>query len=291
MQVIDGGREVQGPGAWMTEPTGKPPQNVPHRGWPPSKDAQGRPVQVVSPSVIRGDPLSTEPNWEVVPRVKHHTLDKGEELEIQLYYCGYGIPDWAKVSFYPPLGLFKSRPHPQTGWEGFGTLNVEHSISTGVPPGVDEHNIPAGTRMIATKDIYPIPIDEYGSSSAVPLAVFFPLLIAPKPDADPVVDWGKRVVGEVDVAESNPTGPDLHRPPTRITAIISQSADPGDYSIPIILTYSAGGRIKSSTSRLEFHLKSFWERAWFQTVVGISAGIAIAAAVITVLEWFGGMHL
>lgn len=208
-----------------------------------------------------------------------------------MYYSGFGVPDWAKVSFFPPRGLFKSRPHPRTGWEGFGTISVEHSISTGIPPGVDEHNIPNGTRMIAVKDVYSIPIDEYGSSFAVQLALFFPLLIAPSPGAEPVVDWGKRVVGEVDVARARPVGPDTHRPPTRIAAIISESADPGDYSLPVTLTYSAEGRIKSSTSRLEFHVKSFWERSWFQTVVGVSAGIAIAAAIVTLLARFGVAHL
>lgn len=279
------------PKVHMTDDSGKPPPNVPHTGWPSSLDSQGRPVRVASPFVIKGDPLSTEPNWEIAPRVKRHTLDVGDELEIQLYYCGFGVPDWAKVSFFPPRGLFKSRPHPQTGWEGFGTIIAEHSISTGIPPGIDAHNIPSGTRMIAMKDVYSVPIDEYGMSFAVQLALFFPLLISPSPGADPVVDWGRRVVGEVDVAEPNPSGPDVHRPPTRITAIISESADSGDYSIPFTLTYSVGGKIRSSTSRLEFHVKSFWERGWFQTVVGASAGIAIAAAFVTIVGWLSGLHL
>lgn len=272
----------------MTGASNKPPPNVPHTGWPrPLADSQGKSTRVASPFVAKGDALSTEPNWEVVPRVRRHTLNVGDELEIQLYYCGYGVPDWAKVSFYPPLGLFRHKPHPQTGWEGFGTISVEHSTSTGIPPGIDEHNVPDGTKMIAAKDVYSIPIDEYGSSFAVQLAMFFPLLIAPSPDAQPVIDWAKRVVGEVDVLEPCPDGPDTHKPPTMITAIISESADPGDYSIPVVLTYSVGGKIKSSTSRLEFHVKSFWERSWFQTVVGVSAGIAIAAATLTILGWLG----
>lgn len=237
--------------------------------------------------MIKGKPEDFEACWEIAARVARHTLGTGDVLEIRIYYCGAGIPDWAKVSFYPPLGVLRPRREPNTGEPGGGTIEIHHAFATGVPMDVDSRNIPDGTRVAAIADDYTIFADEYGGNSPVPMAYFFPLLVTDKPGgssdfADAVVDWGRRSVAEVDSSIRLPDSPDPHEPPTKVSAIISRAAKGGDYSIPFVLTYSTKAKVKSSTFRLDFHVKWFWERAWFQAVVVGSAAVALAAGGLTV---------
>ncbi|HZY92560.1 MAG TPA: hypothetical protein VFG07_07325 [Thermoplasmata archaeon] len=232
-----------------------------------------------------GEAGAGEANWDLSARVEKHSLGWGDDLLVHVYFSGYGIPQWAKLSFYPPLGLFLKRGQSSED----DCISVTSSISTGMPQGIAEEAIPEGTPLVAIKDVHEILVTQHGADMKVPIAHFFPLLTSANPRGsrrpeDSEVDRGYRTVGEVDITEISSEGVIVRHQPFLIRAQIPFWAAAGTYSIPFTLSYSTAGRVKSSTYRLDFQIRSFWEKAWFQASV---LGSAVVAGGIALAEWLG----
>jgi hypothetical protein len=263
----------------------RPRVNVPDQGTPSHGPTSVRTTDVLSPQIPYGKSGVVEANWEIAARVAKHTLGWRDELEVHLYFAGYGIPEWAKVAFYPPLGVFGTSSVANEE----PLVSVTSSISTAMPQGIAEDAIPEGTQIFAIRDVHTINVTQHGANMKVPTSYFFPLLTSRNPGGsrdmrDAEVDLGHRTVAEVDISEMKPDGTIARFQPYLIRARIPFWAASGDYSVPFILSYSTAGRVKSSTYRLEFHIKSFWEKSWFQATV---LSVAVAAVVVAVAQWFG----
>ncbi len=262
--------------------------NVPDQGTPAHGPTTFETRFVLSPFIPYGESDVEEASWELAPRVEKHTLGWRDRLVVQIYFSGYGIPRWAKLSFHPPLGVLGTtsrsdeRPH----------ISVTSSVSMGMPQGIAENAIPRGTRVYAYRDFHTMETSQHGADLKVPIAHFFPLLTSRDSEGsrdlkDAEEDQGHRTVAEVDIKDVTPQGGEIRYPPYIVQARIPFWAAAGDYSIPFVMSYETGGYVKSSSYRLGFHIKSFWEKAWFQAAV---LGVAIAAVVIAAAQWFGILH-
>ena len=270
-----------------------PPKNVSVPASPPPPPTVS-PQQIIS-QLKWGWKGVEHANWEIIARVTRHTLNPGESIEMHLYLCGYGMPEWAKLSFYPPLGLFEVRDHPEFGYQGQGAITLSCSVSLGTEPGVPRDPIPLGATVRSVHENYVLNMSEHGSTSTVNLGNFFPLFVSSDPRGSTdfskaVPDPGRKVVGEVDMTDYLPNGEERRAPPMVIRARVSRTTSGGDYSLPVTMSYETAGTVKASTSRLEFHVRSFWEKQWFQAVIGFSAAVAIVGGSLAFASALGVFH-
>jgi hypothetical protein len=264
----------------------KRPINVPDEGSPTPQVFPPTGPEVLSP-IVRFGEAQVEPNWEIAARVEKQTLGWWDDLVVHLYFCGQGIPKWAKLSFYPPLGVFGSTS--RTSEER--CILITSTVSAWLPNGVREDAIPKNAELRAIRDEHTMKTSQHGASMKVPQAYFFPLLVSSNPKGsrrieDAVTDWGRRTVGEVDFTEQTPAGLDKRYPPYTVRLPVAWLAAPGDYSIPFVLTYETESATRSSTYQLNFHIKSFWEKAWFQATIVATAVVASAVAIGQGLGYF-----
>ncbi len=258
--------------------------NVPDEGTPASEETRYRP-KLLSPAVPYRRAGEEGAHWELAARVAKHTIGWFDDLRVTLYFCGSGVPGWAKVSFYPPLGVLGTR----SAVDEEPRISVTSTIKMEWNTPAQEGDLPDGTPVRAVRDHREINVSQHGASLKVPVAYFLPLLTSKNPEGsqdikDARVDLGHRTVGEVDISELQPDGSVKRYEPYTICARVPMLVPSGDYSIPFVLNYLSGGQVKSSTYRLEFHVKSYWEKAWFQALVVASA---VGAAAIATAEWFG----
>lgn len=265
----------------------------------PAKPLLNRPIQgvlhdptisrgkepVLSPQMPAGWTGTSEANWELTASVARHTLDKGEELRVSLYFCGYGRPDWAKFSFYPPPDVLMSKPDP-SGIPDRGSIEIRVNIASwdgfgGVPSDGPLKRIEWA--VAKTESIW---VERVGGTQRLAPGTFLPLAVSKNPQGsqricDLIEDEGKRTVGEVDY-NPDPSNPATRIQPVAIRAQIAPDAKGGDYSIPFVLSYSTNGRVKSSTFRLDFRVTPFWERWAPQALVYVASGVAIFASAFAV---------
>jgi hypothetical protein len=230
---------------------------------------------------------ASEANWEIAASVGKHTLDRGEGLFVRIYFCGYGRPGWAKFSFYPPVDVLESKPHPKSGNPDEGSIHIQVGVASweGLAGKPSSGGLkPAEWAVSFAESIW---TGRVGGSQKLTPGNFFPLAISGNPAGsrdvgDIVDDPGHRAVGEVDYIA--PGDIDQKRiPPVILRATISRTAKGGDYSIPFVLTYETAGHVKSSTYRLEFRVTPFWERWLPQAMVYTASAVAIVASVFTVV--------
>jgi hypothetical protein len=228
-----------------------------------------------------------EANWELAASVARHTLDKGDEIQVSIYFCGYGRPDWAKFSFYPPPDVLASSPDPNTGIPDRGSIEIRVNVASWIGLGGDPAAGPLKPIEWAIVKTETIWVERVGGTQRLPPGYFLPLAVSRDPMGsrrlgDVIADEGKRTVGEVDWTSC--PGPEGKRvQPVLIRARIATDAKGGDYSIPFVLSYGTAGRVKSSTYRLDFRVTPFWERRFPQAIVYIASGVAIVASAFTVM--------
>ncbi|HEV2317743.1 MAG TPA: hypothetical protein VGV89_09260 [Thermoplasmata archaeon] len=239
---------------------------------------------------IVGSKDEVECAWEIVARGLRRTIDPGEVVTVPLYVCGFGKPDWAKLVFYPPAGLFDATYRDEAN-HGLGPIVFVSQIKlarlTGAPSSPGQPTI----FEVGKEYEFPVAVpeaagfNELGGAFGIPLPMFsFRAL----PDDPPIVfqpakeDRDRPVVGEVDFYPPGaPVGTRIV-PPMLVRARINAAAAGGDYTMPVVLVYEDGGKITTNVEDIEIHVRPFWERRSYQ----------ILAAVLTALLTFtAGLEL
>ena len=205
----------------------------------------------------------TEPLYSIVPRVRNHDIKGGDNIEVDIYLTGLGIPDKGKIV------LILSSPNI-----------IDDSC-----PGISKSCIKLSQENLNGKDmIVPVcgkkyveehELDPNGFTFHLVKSYFLPLPNLPAPDTQQIH------MPEV-MAEKQSDGYD----PISISLKTLEKAKAGDYEINVILTYTYQNIIKQASDKVKFHITNWWDRngARVITVGTISTFILL---VLTFLKIWG----
>ena len=162
----------------------------------------------------------------VVPIIKKSPINRGETLNVEIYFSGKGIPKDAKLHVQHPYPEIVSSPQD---------ISVIHSIKTN-----DSGEIIAGNE--AKHNVNNRNISINGFTFGVSPAFFNPIHNKP---------------GRIEqiYAEKKHDG----LAPIKFSLEIDSDAEPGDYDIIFTLTYSDGTEIRQTSDSIEFHINNFYE--------------------------------
>jgi hypothetical protein len=252
------------------------------REWIPIDSSKLADYKFLGPPVPIKQPSTLEPSWQISARVVQRTLKPGDKLQIEMFVTGYGRCDFGKLALFLPGGLLKSEPSPpgalteryvakmtaNISWAG-GTVAVpadqageSRSVDVEFPvhhPTVLYYDAPGGVQMLHPG----VFLDSWAGED-------------PK---DPLAPRLRSTTINMTAGETALYG----RPPYVIDATIDPKAPPGDYTLPLVLTYQHGKQIQTSTFSLDLHVAPFWERPWFQVVAAVAVGLTIAAGVVALI--------
>jgi hypothetical protein len=231
-----------------------------------------------------------------VVRGARRTLDPGETLEIRVYFCGWGAPDWTKLSFFPPPELFDpTYRYPEDrplGDPGCGPLAVEtqakamgasaHDRSRPAKPDVTyewAYRKPESTGFPVT-----------GGMIGILPSAFFPLLDLTGGSIDVdnfVVNKGRK--DRLTVSEAEMVDRAGFHGPLVIRGKVNGAATGGDYTIPLVFTYAHESKVQSSAAELEVHIRPWWERPSYQALLAASGLIVVGASFVALVPWFASV--
>lgn len=231
---------------------------------PPSLEDVARLTNAIGPPRPVGSDGYTA-GWEVMARVVQRTLDPGGKFDLEIYLSGFGRPDSAKFNIKFPQGFLGEQPsRQQPGKNCFGWLTVEVEYRF-------------GESQLGTVEI---PYLKEGVFELNPVGVTVHLNLGPFLPATDPVSYG------LEPWDLVPTTGELYehgKPPFHIQAVVSPKVAPGDYTVPIVLSYLTEDEVKTARVDLEIHVRPFWERRWFQlAVLGLTIATVVASVVAVV---------
>jgi len=194
-----------------------------------------------------------EPVYSIVARARSRSIKAGDNIDIEIYLTGLGVPDANKVV------LLWSSP------------NIIDASS----PGYSTYCIKDVEKKIKGKDVI-FPLAGKGVLTRDELASPGIELLLTKGYFLPTPDMERRGMAGI-MAERNFEG----YPPILISLKTLRKAQSGASSIDVTFTYRHGNTIKQASNRVEFHVTSWWDRnqGWVLTVGAIAA---VAAFVLLV---------
>lgn len=217
-----------------------------------------------------------EPLYSVVIRPRNYNVKRGENIEIDIYLTGLGIPDTHKLFF-----LFSSPNVIDTSRQGMVTSCIK--LSKEKLNGKDMEVPVAGEKYIERHDI-----DSNGLTIRLPDGFFMPEPKFPAPNEKqllmPDIMAEKAFMIEKEVkGEKNFDWYD----PISISLKTLSKAKAGDYQINVTLTYAYQNIIKQASDKVEFHVTSWWDRnqCWIITLGLIIAFISLLVLTVTNI-WF-----
>jgi hypothetical protein len=236
----------------------------------------------------------SEGSWAVVPRGVCRTVEPGQAFEIRIYICGWGVPSWTKLAFYPPPELFDDT-YREPGGEGSGGIEtgpivVQTPTRTMGADAVDISN-PASPVTYEWAYIHPETTGFATTGGLIGLlpANFLPLLDPDRPPGNPdelIANTGRG--DRMTVSEADLIGRGGAHAPFILRARISPTAIGGDYTIPFVLTYAHGSKVQTSEADLEIHVRPWWEQKTYQYVLAAIGVIVVGASVADVVLHFIG---
>jgi len=205
-----------------------------------------------------------EPLYSVVTRPRNYNIKRGDNIEIDIYLTGLGIPGTSKIFI-----LFSSPNIIDTSSPGIATSCIK--LSPEKLNGKDTIVPVAGGEECVERH----ELDPNGITFRQLESFFLPV---PK---FPVLNEERLLMPEV-MAEKQSGGYD----PISISLKTLKKAKPGDYEINVTLTYEYQNVIKQASDKVKFHITSWWDRkGWW--VVAAGAISAFILLVLTFLNSFG----
>jgi hypothetical protein len=186
-------------------------------------------------------------SWEIAARVKSRTLDPGDEVEVEIYLSGHGLPELTKLSGFIPESIFdrsaKSEVATNVTLVGFGGGPDEPVLEV---PAWSPHSeaLTFGVFTIGLSRGYALPV------------------VIPGPTRN--VAAGEQVV--------NGTAPVVLR------WTLPASAPPGDHAVPLILTYVTKDSVQTRAYELAIHIRPWWERPGYQILIVASTVVVFVAS-------------
>lgn len=194
-----------------------------------------------------------EPVYSIVARARRHSIKAGDNIDIEIYLTGLGIPDTNKVVLLwsSPNIIDASSP----GYSTYCIRDVEKKIN-----GKDVIFPLAGKEVLTRDEL--VTRDELASTGIE--------LLLTKGYFLPTPDMERRGMAGI-VAERNFEG----YPPILVSLKTLRKAQSGASSIDVTFTYRHRNIIKQASDRVEFHVTSLWDRnqGWILTV-GVIAAVA-----------------
>jgi hypothetical protein len=196
-----------------------------------------------------------EPTYSIVARARSHDIKRGDNIDIEIYVTGLGIPDTNKVVL-----LWASPNIIDPSSPGYFTYCIREW--EGKIKGKDMIFPVASKELLIQEEVSPI-----GVELRLHKAFFLPT-----PDRE------RRDIPAV-MAERNREG----YPPISITLKTLRQAKSGASSVDVTFTYTHRKTIKQASCKVEFKVTSWWDRnQWWVLTVG-----SIAAAILLVLAAIG----
>ncbi len=187
-----------------------------------------------------------EPQYTVVSRIRSYNINPGENIELDIYFTGAGIPDASKLylGWLSPNVISPENTGKATWCIQLADIQYENR----------DFIFPAtGGGYCLSHDLAP-----NGVTITLNKAFFLPSRESPPPED--VETFMPQVV-----AERSHEG---HHP---ISVILKtrRNAKCGDYRIDIVLTYSYGNAVRQACDKVEYHVTDWWDRnqGWI-TVAG-----------------------
>ena len=199
-----------------------------------------------------------EPNYSVVARARSHRIKGGDDIKIDMHLTGVGIPDASKLIF-----LWSSPNVIDSSKEGDC---IWCTRLLGGEIGGKDVIFP-----LAGEESFHVELDATGTMLHLHKGFFlpWPILTAPK---------GRQLDLPIIVAERDSKG----RCPISISLKTVRTAQPGDYTVDLVLTYTHRSTVKQASEKVEFHITSWWERnQWW--IITAGSVIAFVLLVLTVI--------
>jgi len=212
----------------------------------------------ILPSVKHKEPL-----YSVVTRPRKYNVKRGDNIEIDIYLTGLGVPDTSKLFI-----LFSSPNIIDFSIPGIATTCVKYSPKK--LNGKDTIIPVAGEKYVDRHEV-----DPNGLTFRSLEGFFLPV---PK---FPVTNEEQLLMPEV-MAEKQFDGYD----PISISLKTLSKAKPGDYEINTTLTYEYQNIIKQASNKVKFRITNWWDRNqwWVITSGSIIAFILLVLTVVNI--WF-----
>lgn len=202
-----------------------------------------------------------EPVYSIVVRARNHNIKGGDNIEIDTYLTGLGIPEYNK------LVLLWSSPNViDTSSPGVATYCIQEAKSLN------------GRGMIAplagSKFVGQHKLDPNGITIHFNEAYFLPVPKYKHPNMP-------QIVGEMVHSGYHPLS---------ISLKTLKKAKSGDYKIDLTLTYKHKNTLKQASSTVEFRITSWWDRNqwWIITSGAVIAFISLILLVINIWLPIGG---
>jgi hypothetical protein len=212
-------------------------------------------------SLPAGSNDGQEPSYVVVTRVLNPRINKGDTLEIEVYFSGYGHVDRAKLqTFYAP-GV----PDPTKSGQ------IKHVV-------MDED------LNVFTKDSV---LDEVGIWAGLSESYFQPDSSFPSDHmSDPNKCGVVRVRGEMKRPEGAPLTLKINTFRVAPFGLFVGSVE-GDNELQMTLTYTSGNSTFTYPHTVRFHINSFWEEfgGYTQALFVGLAFIGFATFLYEVYKW------
>lgn len=252
------------------------------RVWIPFDSPKMADYMLLGPPVPIEQHSTLKPSWEISARVVQRTLKPGDKLQIEMFVTGYGRCDFGKLALFLPGGLLKYEQSPPEALTKRYVAKMTANISWGGTRVV----LPAGqaeeSKLLDVEyPLYHPTVLYYDAPGGVQMlhpGIFLDCWGGEDPK-DPLAPRLRSETINMTAGEAALYG----RPPYVIDATIDPKAPPGDYTLPLVLTYQHGEEIQTSTFSLDLHVTPFWERRWFQIVAGAAVGLTIASGVVALI--------
>lgn len=223
----------------------------------------GHQLEIQTPPWHKVSPPYTPPDaeWALVARAFAREVDPGQELEIELYFSGWGRPDAAKLTYYFPKGLVDDDRESLP-------LEVLTTLAYKVERLEVEGKIES--RETAFEAPQKSKLRAVGGYTILSPGNFLP-------------DLGRHGLKDINLTSGERPWPSGS--PVRLRAPVSQKAQTGSHTITFVLTYVRGARVKSSMGQIEIHVRPIWKRWWVQVAVIASALVALVSGVVALVPW------
>ena len=208
-----------------------------------------------------------EPLYSIVARVRNHNIKSGDNVEVDIYLTGLGIPDASKLLFL------------------LSSPNILDTSS----PGITMSCIKLSLEKLDNKDmVFPVAGEQYvdrlkldpnGLTYHLNKSYFLPLPESTVPNEEQL--FMPDVMAEKQFAGYDPISASLET---------LKKAKPGDYEINVTLTYTYQNIVKQASDKVEFHITNWWDRnqGWVTTAGMIIAFILLMLTFLKIWGVIGG---
>ena len=233
-----------------------------------------------SPSDERVEALQSEVEnvqYTLAPVIRTPSVNPGDEIRIDVYICGYGLPTENKLT------IFNSHPQilPDSPIVGEAKLNIDGLIDK--ESNKIEYLLTSKAleeRGFKTTQ----PLTKYGHTMGIPAAFFVDditwgqnIQVDERADVEEVLkEYIPRTMSETALGGE---------PPLRLEFATSEAATPGDYELQLVLSYKSDGVIRNSQKEIPIHIKS--KREQLEPLPTIAGMLAAVIAFLSLLHATG----